>query len=55
MTVATLTLRGYDRAEAAYLSQPEHRLTDTTCDLCTCSPCQCDRLTDDYRDRQMED
>lgn len=53
MTVATLT--GYDRAEAAWLSQPENRLTDTACDLCNGTPCQCDRLTDDYRDRQMED
>ena len=34
----TPTLTGYDRAEAAYLSQPEHRLTDERCAECGCDP-----------------
>ena len=32
------TLRGYDRAEAAWLSQPENRLTDEGCAECGCDP-----------------
>ena len=44
------TLRGYDRAEAAWRSQPENLLTDEHCDLCNADPCECDELTDDYRD-----
>lgn len=50
----TLTLTGYDRAEAEWLSQPEHRLTDDDCPLCPRPPCTCDRGTDEYRDYLME-
>lgn len=50
----TLTLTGYDRAEAEYLCQPEHRLTDDDCPMCGGTPCTCDRDTDEYRDYLME-
>ena len=49
------TLRGYDRAEAAWLSQPENRLTDEHCDLCGHEPCSCDEEYEAYRDRLMDE
>ena len=49
------TLRGYDRAEAVYLSQPENRLTDDDCDLCNADPCVCDEEYEAYRDRLMDE
>ena len=41
MTTAT------DRAEAAYLTQPE---PDDRCEICLGDPCECDRDYELYRD-----